>query len=142
MQQLLNAQLITHTARVARNQGDNWLPIVDGDFVPDAPSTLLAEHRFANVSVIIGWTDNDAVLFTDPDITTPQQTYHFVRKYNVGFTEANVQKLLDLYPSSDFHPTRFRNGTIKLHAEMYRSARIYRDELFTCQPIYVGFVDH
>jgi len=138
MQQLLNAQLITHTARVAQNQGDNWLPIVDGDFVPDAPSTLMAEHRFANVSVIIGWTDDDATLFSDTGITTPQQVYHFVREYLPGFTEANVQKMLSLYPSSDFWSTEFANGTIELHAEFYRSARIYRDLLFTCQPIYYG----
>ncbi|KAK5174556.1 uncharacterized protein LTR77_001637 [Saxophila tyrrhenica] len=138
MQQLLNAQLITHTARVARQQGDNWLPVVDGDIVPAAPSTLIAEHRFANVSAMIGWTVNDAVLFTNTSIKTPHETYHFLNKYMPGFTVENVEKMLALYPSPDFQPTRFKNGTIKLHAETYRAARIYRDLLFTCQPIHYG----
>jgi carboxylesterase type B len=80
MGELLQAQLITHTDRVARNQGDNWLPVVDGDFVPDAPSKLIADHRFANVSIMAGWTDNDATLFTESDIHTAHDTYVFMRK--------------------------------------------------------------
>ncbi|KAF7190630.1 Secreted lipase [Pseudocercospora fuligena] len=41
------------------NLGDEWLPSVDGDFVPALPSELVNSGRFNNVSMIIGWTDDD-----------------------------------------------------------------------------------
>jgi carboxylesterase type B len=138
MRELLHGQLITHVARPANNDGDNWLPVVDGDFLPDAPSKLIAERRFANVSTIMGWTENDAMLFTPSDIKTSQQTYHFIRKYLPGFTEAHINQLLALYPVSDFATTYFPNGRVKLHAECYRTGRMFRDLLFTCQPILYG----
>ena len=125
MRELLNGQLITHTGRPARDDGDNWLPVVDGDVVPAAPFSLLAERKLANVSAIIGWTENDAVLFTPTDIATPHQTYHFARAYPPGFTEANIEKLLELYASSDLHHTYFKNGSLKLPGEFYRTGRIF-----------------
>lgn len=49
-----------------------------------------------------------------------------------------MDKLLSLYPSSEFQTTRFSNNTIKLGAEVYRAGRILRDILLTCQPINLG----
>lgn len=140
MGELLQGQLRTHTAAVRQNQGDNWLPVVDGDFLPDAPSKLIAEHRFANVSTIQGWTDNDAALFTTENLKTEEDTYKWLRAYLPAFSEAQLAKLQALYPSSDFHTTYFPNGKIMQHQQFYRTARMYRDMLFTCQPIYMGYV--
>lgn len=117
MGELLQGQLITHTDRVARNQGDNWLPVVDRDFLPDAPSNLIRQNRFANVSAMMGWTVNDATLFTETDIKTPEDTYKFVRAYLPGSTEAHITELLALYPSTDFQTTRFANGNVKQYGE-------------------------
>ena len=91
---------------------------------------------------MIGWADDDANLFTPTDIKTANQTYEFLRLYLPAMTEAHLQHLLSLYPISDFHNTYFPNGDIKLHAEFYRLGRIYRDILFTCQPILVGTYPH
>lgn len=140
MEKLIDIQLAVHSPSPNQNDGDNWLPVVDGDFVPAAPSTLMAEHRFANIRTIIGWTDNDAVLFTPLDISTPQETYTFIRKYLPGFTEAHIEELLSLHPASDFPTTYYADGKVKLHGEVYRCGRIFRDLLFTCQPIYYGQV--
>ena len=135
----MEAQISTHSASPNQNDGDNWLPVVDGDFLPAAPSTLMSEQRFAkNMRTIIGWTDNDAVLFTPTDFNKPNDTYWFFRKYLPAFTEAHLDELLSIYPSSDFYTTYFANGDVKLHSEVYRSGRIFRDILFTCQPIYIG----
>lgn len=87
---------------------------------------------------MIGWADNDAVLFTPTDNTTPEETYRFLRLYLPAFTEAHLEQLLALYPSSDFSNTYFVNGKVKLYAEVYRLGRIFRDILFTCQPIFIG----
>ena len=140
-QTFLEAQLHTHSASPNQNDGDNWLPVVDGGFLPAAPSTLLAEGGFARkMTTMIGWADNDAVLLTPTDNTTPQDTYTFLRKYSPAFTEPHLQQLLSLYPASDFGNTYFPDGRIKLHAEVYRLGRIFRDILFTCQPIYIGMI--
>jgi carboxylesterase type B len=87
---------------------------------------------------MIGWCDNDAVLFTPLDTKTPEQTYTFLHLYLPAMTVPHLKHLLSLYPESDFHNTYFPDGTIKLHAETYRLGRIYRDILFTCQPILFG----
>ena len=140
-QALLQSQLNTHSASPNQNDGDNYLPVVDGDFLPAAPSTLMREGRFAkNMRTIIGWTDDDAVLFVPTDNNTPQQTRRWLRLYLPAFTEAHLDELLSLYPSSDFKTTYFKGGNIKLHAEVYRVGRIFRDLLFTCQPIWIGML--
>lgn len=57
MQQQLDAQIATYTSAASANLGDSWLPVVDGDFLPDAPSNLVNQGKFANVTAMIGWCD-------------------------------------------------------------------------------------
>ena len=140
MEILMEAQIETHVPGPKDNDGDAWLPVVDGDFVPEAPSTMLARGDFANVSAIIGWTDNDYMLFVPADIRTPRGTFEWLRKYLPGFTDANVERLLSLYPSSEFQTRVDRQGKVEVQGESYRTGRIARDILFTCQPIYIGQV--
>jgi carboxylesterase type B len=56
MQALITAQFNTSGDGPAQNLGDQWLPVVDGVFLPAAPSQLIAEGRFGNITTIIGWT--------------------------------------------------------------------------------------
>lgn len=114
--------------------GDIWLPSVDGDFWPDAPSTLLREGRFAQgVDAIIGWTQDDMTLYT-PASLDAQGTYDTVRVQYPWLSEASLDKLLSLYPVDDFPPNIEANRT----SESYRAARIWRDILMVCQPIYLA----
>src|ERR1700761_231461 len=53
--ELLEAQASALSNSAANNIGDQWLPTVDGDFLPEAPSALVEGGRFANVRTIIGW---------------------------------------------------------------------------------------
>ncbi|KAJ6155559.1 para-nitrobenzyl esterase [Penicillium chermesinum] len=128
MQKVLNASLETYTDNV--NIGDIWLPAVDGDFLPAAPSDLIKEHRFANVTTMIGWCQDDVSFFTDTTIKTPEDTYKFISSYVDHVSEENIKQLLSLYPVSDFSP----NEKAGLSSEFYRSARIFRDIIMTCQP--------
>lgn len=129
-----NASFNTYSADIAHNIGDSWLPVVDGDFLPAAPSELLAQGRMANVTTTILWCNNDVQFFTPMDITTPQDTLQFVHTYLPAITNQSAMDLLALYPSSDFQG----NKTANLTAEFYRSAQIFRDLLMTCQPIHFG----
>lgn len=127
-------QLQTDTAGDSANIGDEWLPVVDGDFLPAAPSQLLREGRFAAVPTMMGWTEDDTAPFTDIIIKTPNDTREFFENYAPSMTEANLKKLLDLYPVTDF----VANPSANLSAEFYRSARILRDILMICEPLLFG----
>lgn len=133
-QTMLQASVDTYTADVSHNIGDSWLPVVDGDFLPAAPSQLLAENRFANVTTMILWCEDDMTVFTPMNIVSEADTFNFVASYLPAMSNASIVDLLNLYPLSDF----MDNPTANLSAQFYRSARIFRDILMTCQPIGYG----
>ncbi|OBT67120.1 hypothetical protein VE03_04436 [Pseudogymnoascus sp. 23342-1-I1] len=135
MQTLLSASLDTYASDIAHNIGDIWLPVVDGDFLPAAPSELIREHRFAKVTTMIGWCDDDVTIFTDTSITTPTDTSTFISSYVPGLTPENIKSLLSLYPVSEFTADP---ATTPFSSEFFRAARIFRDILMTCQPMWYG----
>lgn len=120
------------------NVGDIWLPVVDGDFLPAAPSDLIASRRFYNVTTMIGWCEDDTTFFIPTSVTNASATRAYFEEYLPGFTTSNLDKLLDLYPSSEFEPAYFANSTVALNSEIKRAGRILRDILMTCQPVYFG----
>ncbi|KAG6040316.1 hypothetical protein E4U41_000912 [Claviceps citrina] len=129
---LLNASIATYASDIAHNIGDIWLPVVDGDFLPAAPSTLVREHRFADVTAMMGWCDDDVTFFTDQNIATAGDTRGFISSYAPSLSGDTLDKLLALYHpgSPEFSPNRAAN----LSAEFYRAARIFRDILMVCLP--------
>ena len=129
--ELNTAQIVTHHDGPDSNVGDQWLPVVDGDFLPEAPSKLIAQKRFANVTAMIGWCENDGTFFVG-NPKNNQDVFDFFSGYLPGMTTQNVRKLLSLYPVSDFSA----NKAAKLSAQLFRAGRILRDILFTCQPIH------
>jgi carboxylesterase type B len=72
---LLNASLATYASDIAHNIGDIWLPAVDGDFLPDAPSKLIADGRIGNATFITGWAEDDMNFYTNTSIATASDTY-------------------------------------------------------------------
>lgn len=132
---LFNASLATYNSDIAHNIGDIWLPVVDGDFLPDAPSQLVRDGRFANVTTMIGWCENDVTFFTDPTILTADDTHKFISSYVPDVTPENIEKLLSLYPVADFPVDE---STTSLSSEFFRAARIFRDIIMTCQPMWFG----
>ena len=131
---LMDASLATYIGDTAHNIGDIWLPAVDGDFLPAAPSELIRQGRSANVTTMIGWTEDDVSYLTEPSIRTPNDTRDFFLSYAPGLTAANVDTLLALYPVSDFAA----NAAANLSAEFYRASRVFRDILMTCPPLWYG----
>jgi carboxylesterase type B len=127
-------KLQTATAGDSYNIGDIWLPTVDGDILPSAPSQLLSEGRFAAITTIMGYTEDDTAPFTDIIIKTANETEKFFRDYAPAMSEANLQHLLSLYPVREFTA----NPSANLSAEFYRSARILRDILMVCEPLLYG----
>lgn len=131
MDQMLQAQIDSHGDGPAQNIGDEWLPVVDGDFLPKAPSHLIREGGFHSVPSIIGWTDTDTLPFVG-NIQNDAEVFRFFSGYLPGFTTANVRNLLDLYPPPEFAADQAND----LSASLFRAGRILRDILMTCQPIH------
>ncbi|KAI7495675.1 hypothetical protein KC357_g532 [Hortaea werneckii] len=134
LEDLLSAQTATHLDGPGANIGDEWMPIVDGDIIPDTPSTLIAQGRFANITTMVGWCEDDTAPFVPTTIHTDHDTYLFLIAYAPAMSPANIKRLMSLYPASDFSP----NPSAKLSAQFYRSARILRDILMVCEPHYYG----
>lgn len=134
MDTLMDASLATYIGDTAHNIGDIWLPAVDGDFLPAAPSELIRQGKFAKVTTMIGWAEDDVSYLTEPSIQTPNDTRDFFLSYAPGLTAASVDALLALYPVSDFAA----NSAANLSAEFYRASRVFRDILMTCPPLWYG----
>ncbi|XXG98130.1 Suppressor of Sensor Kinase (SLN1) [Hypoxylon texense] len=122
----------TYVADIAHNIGDLWLPVVDGDFLPEAPSLLLADGKFAaHVTAMMGWCEDDVTFFTDTAIATADDTRDFIQTYVPNVSPANVDELLSLYPVGDFAA----DPAADLSAEFYRAARVFRDIIMVCEPV-------
>ncbi|KAI2611992.1 carboxylesterase family protein [Hypoxylon sp. NC1633] len=124
----------TYVADIAHNGGDIWLPAVDGDFLPAAPSALIARRRFANVTAMMGWCQDDVALFTDTSIATPADARAFLAAYIPNADARSIDALLALYPESEFAADPAAN----LSASFHRAARAFRDILMACEPVLYG----
>lgn len=134
MEELWNATLTVYDALSATTDGDIWLPGIDGSFIPAAPSELVRSGNFAQMPIVVGWTRDDATLFTPGTIETDADTRDFVGSYYPYLGEDNFETLMSLYPVTDFST----NTTANLSAEFYRSAEMFRDILLTCPSFYFG----
>lgn len=128
---ILNASIATYLGDVANNVGDIWLPHVDGDFLPAAPSKLIKEGRFAKVKTMLGYCEDDLTLFTSP-VSTDAEAKAFIQSYVPYMTKSNIDRLFSLYPVSEFPA----NAAAGLSSQFFRTARIFRDILMTCMPIH------
>lgn len=113
MQTLYDASAATYKGDIAHNIGDIWLPSVDGDFLPDVPSKLIAEGRFGSATYMFGWAQGDVNFFTDVSISSENDSLKFLESYlpnvdpnassNPG-DDPNTREYLSLYPVNDFTP--------------------------------------
>ncbi|MBE3041787.1 carboxylesterase family protein [Candidatus Bathyarchaeota archaeon] len=131
-QTLLDAAIATKFDDLGHNIGDIWLPVVDGDFLPAAPSELIKEGKFAKVPTMIGWTDDDLNVYMPLNTTTAEDTHDTISSYIREVTSENIDTLLSLYPVSDFSGRENEVAS----AEFFRSGRIVRDIIMACEPIW------
>ena len=125
--QLLNATL-SYDDTISSFGFDVFIPSVDHDFIPAAPSELVRSGRFCrNVPLITGWNPNDASLFVDSTLTNSTVIPYFGQTYP-GITNSTLTQMLSLYPESEFTETPGSNAT----AAYYRVSRIQRDFGFVC----------
>lgn len=132
MKTLLDAAIATKLDDIAHNIGDIWLPVVDGDFLPAAPSELIRDGRFAKMPTMMSWTDDDLNVYVDLNITTAEDTHDLISSYIPNVTSENIDRLLALYSVSDFSGRENEVAS----AEFFRSGRIIRDIIMVCEPLW------
>ncbi|PVI05016.1 alpha/beta-hydrolase [Periconia macrospinosa] len=140
-QSLFNSSFATYLSDISHNIGDIWLPSIDGDFLPEAPSELLKKGKFGKATYMLGWTNDDTNFFTDVNIATEDQAKEFIHKYVPGITFPGATlDLVDMYNVSDFAPPPSKNTN--LTAEFYLAGRVFRDILMVCEPLYYAEALH
>ncbi|OWO97547.1 hypothetical protein B2J93_658 [Marssonina coronariae] len=83
----------------------NFGPTIDGDFVPELPSKLLGDpsgpyHK--DISLLVGHTSFDGLLFTPPWIRTRAHLKTHARKLYPGITEEALAYIDGHYPIRQF----------------------------------------
>lgn len=109
-----------------------WLPTVDGDFLPHAPSELIQSGTFSKMTTALGWCDNSMVLDTDRGIRTSNETKALLHRRLPGLSSTNLDRLLSLYRATEFS----ENQPSGLSREFFRAARILRDTTMVCPSLF------
>ncbi|KZF22433.1 alpha/beta-hydrolase [Xylona heveae TC161] len=109
---------------------ETFLPTVDEDFIPEAPSKMVREgHFYKDIDVIVGWNENDGTMFVNKTVSSDAEVAAQVKTYYPGLTDASISYILDLYQTSDF------SAKYGISAQYYRLAQIWRDAEFVCPSI-------
>ncbi|KAF7984454.1 hypothetical protein HWV62_14546 [Athelia sp. TMB] len=137
METLLNATIARAYAAVPPFGFDTFIGVVDGDFIPSAPSVLVKTGQFArDVSVIVGWNADDSSFFTSPTISTDADVAAALHQL-AALKNSTIARILDMYPVAEFTGDVLPNDTVT--AQYYRASRIQRDLTFTCPGVDFAF---
>lgn len=114
---------------------DTFIPAVDDNFIPAAPSQLLAHGNFSkNISTIIGWNQDDGSLFVGSPDLFANSSYlpSWVMTSFPGLNESAIETVLSLYPanSSSFVAKKAAYPTVPV--DWIRASQIERDAGFVC----------
>lgn len=133
MPELLNAVLQYENLTKNETSQDIFFPVVDGDFIPEAPSTLLRTGQFhTNISIIAGWAYNDGSIFTSPTLNSSEEVQEFVLADYPHLNSSTLMTLISLYPVSDFTATA---ENVSISPYFLQAAEIYRDVNFACPAV-------
>ncbi|KAF1989503.1 alpha/beta-hydrolase [Aulographum hederae CBS 113979] len=113
--------------------GYTYGPAVDGVFVPDTPSRLLAAGRFdKDVEVMVGHNADEGLLFTDPFIRTESNLSSFL---SANFPTA-PQEVLE-YVTSTLYPPDYSGS--QGYTDIFSRVSLMLSELaFTCNSVYLA----
>ncbi|KAJ6553450.1 Alpha/Beta hydrolase protein [Mycena sp. CBHHK59/15] len=135
---LLNA-LNTATSQISEQFP--WVPVIDGELLPELPSNLLERGSFADVPYISGTTLDEATFFVSPYITSEQTIIDYlVSNFSTSpetkaALEVAAARLLELYPDVPALGCPFNTGnaTFGLSSQYKRSAALFGDLMFQSQ---------
>ena len=98
--QLACLRNLSSEALFASNYTVVWNPIVDGDFLTDYPSSLLAQNKFIRIPLLTGANTDEGVSFSVQNLNTTLDVYNSLFYWrNYALSPSSIRKLLQLYPN-------------------------------------------
>lgn len=120
------------TARPAFGEG-YFYPTIDNDFIQDRPSRLARAGRFTKgIPLIASWVANDGAWYASPSTSTDEEVLGTFGLWLHNLLESTKEKLLQLYPLTDFEHMVRPEYDGKISPQYYRAAQMNRDIWFTC----------
>ncbi|KAH8885148.1 alpha/beta-hydrolase [Thozetella sp. PMI_491] len=105
-----------------------WTPAVDGDYLPDLPSTLYENGRFLKLPMLLGTTTDEGTIFVTNASTPADMTTFFGNNYP-KLTPNDTDAILGLYPLQSKLPE---------HAVWFPSTQqAYGEATFICPAVNV-----
>ncbi|KAH7039810.1 Alpha/Beta hydrolase protein [Microdochium trichocladiopsis] len=79
--------------------GPGWYPTVDGDIMPQFPTELYAQGKFAHVPHIYGTNSDEGTDNAQPGINTDDELREWLqREVGFGYPASVVERIMQLYP--------------------------------------------
>lgn len=78
-----------------------FVPVTDGDFIRQLPSQQLLKKQINGKRILVGNNANEGAGFTPQNIKTENDFVDYVRNLVPSFTDADIQKVLETYPSTN-----------------------------------------
>lgn len=115
----------------------DFYPTVDGDIIPNFPTQMLAEGRFAHVPHLYGTNSDEGTDNAPSGInTTEQMRQYLLHDSGFGFTESMVDKILELYPDDPALGIPLNTGNERFadHGFQYKRAAAIVGDVFYHAP--------
>ncbi|KAI1810425.1 alpha/beta-hydrolase [Poronia punctata] len=113
-----------------------FYPTEDGDMIPNRPSELLRTGEVVKgVPIIASWVTNDGAWYASPASTTDEDVLSSFGIWLTGLSSETKNKLLELYPLSDFEHMVRPDTDGPISPQYYRAAQMNKDLWFTCPVI-------
>ncbi|KAI1504895.1 lipase [Biscogniauxia marginata] len=110
-----------------------FYPTYDDDFIPDRPSGLVRSGKIVKgVPVIASWVTNDGAWYAPPSTSTDDEVLASFGLWLTEHSASTKERLLELYPLSDFEGLVRPDRDGPISPQYYRAAQINRDLWFTC----------
>ncbi|OCH92464.1 alpha/beta-hydrolase [Obba rivulosa] len=93
---------------------EGWEVIVDGEFIPEQPTTLLTQGTVARIPYIIADTDDEGTetaLFLTTLETDEAVEIWLATQALPGVSDAEIAQILELYPNDPIQGSPFDTGT-------------------------------
>ena len=80
--------------------GPGWYPVVDGDLMPDFPSVLLREGRFAKVPHIDGINSDEGTITVGGVVNNDDELFYYLKHATgFGYPDKTISTIMQLYPN-------------------------------------------
>lgn len=110
-----------------------FFPTYDGDIIRDRPSQSMRAGKFVKgIPIIASWVTNDGAWYVSPTVSTDEEVLASFGLWLFDLSASTKERLLNLYPLTDFEDMVRPNYDGDISPQYYRAAQMNRDIWFTC----------